>query len=140
MWIAAAFREMEHQPATTAKLWGYKTWGFWRPWLQPMAYSNRDVALSKLVEGALYAFALVGLVVLIRRRESRPFLGLLLAVVAGSTLVSTIFISNLRYRVPTVDPYLYVLGAVGLAAAVRWSRVFESPRREGAAERRVDSP
>jgi hypothetical protein len=122
LWISAAVREMVDNPGTTAKLWAFKTWGFWRPWLEPVAYPHLQVILSGVVEVTLYVFALGGLVALLRQRRARPFLGLVLAVAAGSTLVSTVSNSNLRYRIPTLDPYLYVLGAVGLAIAVRWLR------------------
>ena len=121
-WLAAALREMERHPLTTAKLWAYKTWEFWRPWLQPMAYSHREVLGSQLVEVPLYVFAMVGLVALFRRKAARPFLALVAAVALASSLVSTVSNSTVRYRIPTVDPYLYVLGAIGLAATVLWLR------------------
>jgi 4-amino-4-deoxy-L-arabinose transferase-like glycosyltransferase len=121
-WLNAALREMEHHPLTTAKLWAYKTWEFWRPWLQPLAYSHLEVMGSQLVEVPLYAFALVGLVALVRRPSGRPFLALIGAVALASTLVSTVSNSTVRYRIPTVDPYLYVLGAIGLATTALWLR------------------
>jgi hypothetical protein len=132
LWLAAGLKEMVHNPGTTAKLWAYKTWGFWRPWLQPLAYSHRQVVLSGVVEVPLYAFALVGLVGLLRQRQARPFLWLVLAVAVGSTLVSAVSISNVRYRVATVDPYLYVLGTVGLVMTTRLLRIRRGPARPSA--------
>ena len=88
----------------------------------------RDTARS-VVEPAfmivLYAFAIVGLVVL-----PRSFVGLVLVLLAFQTSVAMLFAGATRYRVPW-DFLVAILAAAGIGAA--WSRLAERRRYAAAA-------
>jgi hypothetical protein len=65
---------------------------------------------------ALYAFALIGLVVL-----PRSFVALALVLLGYQTLVAMLFAGATRYRVPW-DFLIAILAAAGAAAVLRWVR------------------
>lgn len=120
LWRDDAVSRMVDRPALTARLWAWKTWGLWQPWLRADHYPTTWVIASGLGVLGLYGAATVGGLALWRRSErGRAFVVLTIALAAASTAVHVATHVLLRFRLPYVDPYLTVLAAVTLVAVGR---------------------
>jgi hypothetical protein len=121
LFVDSALHMMGNNLGTTAKLWAWKMWGFWRPWLHPLAYSKKAVLASGVLGILQYVAAALGIWWALRSARSDPLLFLLAALALSATLVSAVFISNVRYRVPLLEPYLDILAVTGVFALAKWS-------------------
>ena len=117
-WRRAAFENIRSQPGLTAKLWGYKALAFWKPWLTPGPYSRIQVLASGAWLLSIYALSLLGAWLLSGLENGRRFLTLLGVLFVSATFVHALTYSMIRYRLPYVDPYLSILAAVTIVAAL----------------------
>ena len=91
---------------------------YWRPWLNPKAFSPALVAVSAAVMVPLFVFGAAAVASPLRRH---PFCALLLLVIAvGFITGGLFFMTSVRFRVPFVDVSLMVLAAAWLGRR-RWS-------------------
>jgi hypothetical protein len=122
LWYEEFRKNLREQPTATAKLAAYKTWSYWRPWLLPGAYPRTVVVGSGVLVCGLYSAATCGFWLLARDRHSRPWLLLIATLFVASTGVHTLTHVMVRFRVPYVDPYLFLAAGALLACSWRWVR------------------
>ncbi len=120
-WRQETLGNIKQHPWLTTKLWGYKLWGYWRPWLHPAAYSFKVVLVSAVIWVSLYALALYGAIASWKLERGRLLTKLLIMMFLACTFVHVATLSMLRYRLPYVDPYLCVLS--GYACWLLFCRV-----------------
>ncbi len=118
VWYRAAFRYITSRPGEWARLEARKSLHYWRPWVEPRAYSFPIVLVSGLSFGGMLLLALVGL-----RRMPRHAALFVLAVVVGSTLSSVVWSVQLRYRFAMLDPVLIAVAAEPVLAMLRRLRI-----------------
>lgn len=112
LWQNEAFRNMRGHPGTTAALFGEKAFAYWRPWLNPSAYSMKMVWFSGIAVVGLYLLAGTGAWLLCGSSTGRIVLWIITGLFLFSTLLHALVLSMIRYRLPYVDPYLCVLAGV----------------------------
>lgn len=125
LWQKEALRNMREHPGTTAALFGEKFLAYWRPWLNPSAYTQKEVWISGIAVTGLYLLAGAGAWLLRPSSNGRKVLWVFVGLFGFSTLLHVLVYSMIRYRLPYVDPYLCVLAGIavqkGLSAlAARW--------------------
>jgi len=129
LWRKAALDTMRAKPLLTLRLWADKTWAYWRPWLLPVAYPMKLVVGSGVAVSLLYLFAIAGAGLWYRSPERRPFLIVLAALFASSTIEHAMTHVMIRFRLPYVDPYLSLLAGTALLALATklpwWPRAVE---------------
>lgn len=114
LWASKAFENMSAQPAAIAKLWGYKLASFWKPFLSSSIYSPQTVLLSAAVMVPLFAFGFMGLMQTIRNSETSSVGWMFVGIALFATVVHVALVSNLRLRLPYIDPMLTVLAGVSV--------------------------
>ncbi len=112
-WYRGAFEYIRTHPSEWTLLELRKLAHYWRPWVEPRAYSMPVVVVSGLSFGALLLLALAGL-----RSMPRGAALFVLAVAAGSTLSSVVWNVYLRYRFAMLDPILIAAAGQPLVAIV----------------------
>jgi hypothetical protein len=80
-----------------------KFWGYWRPWVEPHAYSRALFAIS-LFSLPLLVLGLVGLWKL--RTGSSSLAWVVAAHAVAGTLTAVVYSTQIRYRIPSVDVLL----------------------------------
>jgi hypothetical protein len=114
------FREnLRRNKAATLRLVFYKVLAYWRPWLQPGAYPRTAVVGSGAVLVGLYGLALAGAGVVGRTAVGRRWLLLVAFLSLSSTVVHAATHVMMRFRLPYVDPYLFLLAGAAAAAFFR---------------------
>ena len=107
--IATALAERRADPAGTARLLGWKTWDWLRPYADPRFWPPAVVAVTGTYFLALYGLAAVGLS-RAERRGSRSFCLVFLAITMALHVVLE---ASWRYRTAYWDPILLLYGALG---------------------------
>lgn len=97
-WAITELRKLEH---------------YWRPWVDPRAYSPSAVVASGVSFASVLLLAVAGLRLMPRRAAL-----FVVAVAVGSTLSSVVWNVQLRYRFAMLDPVL--IAAAGEPIAVIW--------------------
>jgi hypothetical protein len=115
-WYSAGLRYIRSEPGTWAITEARKLLHYWRPWVEPRAYSMPVVIVSGVSFGALLLLAIVGL-----RRMSRRTVWFVLAIAIGSTVAAVAWNVQLRYRFALLDPVL--IAAASLPAALLLERI-----------------
>lgn len=107
---AAARRALVDEPARVAGLIPAKLSRTWSPWVH--AYESRVV---RMIFAAWYVplYVLAAIGVWARRRDGRALMLLLLLPVVCVTLLHSVFVGSVRYRVGAI-PALAILAAMGL--------------------------
>lgn len=104
---------------------------YWRPWLNPRAFSPALVAVSAAVMVPLSVFGAAAVASPLRRH---PFCKLLLLVIAvGFITGGLFFMTSVRFRVPFVDVSLMVLAAAWLGRRPWLGGREAAPDRQAAA-------
>jgi hypothetical protein len=83
-----------------------------------LARTGPSMALHAVLHAALLAFAAIGAVRLLRRRDSRAFAAALVLLVGGYTVAHAVLKPGLRYVLPAV-PVAAILMAAGVTAVRR---------------------
>jgi len=112
LWRAEALKNMRENPQTTAKLWLYKVWNFWKPYLNPTAYSAKSVFVSGIFLTALFLSSFYGAKIVWTDYNNKRAIVLLAVLFAGATAVHVFVVSMIRYRIPYVDAYFCVLSGI----------------------------
>ncbi len=111
-WRRDARRFRQEHPGEFWHLQMLKVLIYWRPWLNPKAFSPAFVAVSAAVMVPLFVFGAAAVASPLRRH---PFCKLLLLVIAvGFITGGLFFMTSVRFRVPFVDVSLMVLAAAWL--------------------------
>lgn len=110
-WYRGAFAYIRSAPAEWALLELRKLGHYWRPWVEPRAYSMPIVVISAVSFGTILALAVAGLMQM--PRHAALFV---VAIAVGSTLSSVVWNVQLRYRFAMLDPILIAAAAGPLAA------------------------
>jgi hypothetical protein len=104
-----------------------KLWSYWRPWVEPSAYSFKYVVVS-LVSLPLLLMGLAGLWSL--RARGDPAVALVVAAtVAGGSITAMVYSAEIRYRVPMVDPLLIPYAACVAMLPIERARAWLEARR-----------
>ncbi|HUE86545.1 MAG TPA: glycosyltransferase family 39 protein [Vicinamibacterales bacterium] len=111
----AGFRYIATYPGDWAVTTLRKIIRTWQPWVDPLAYSIPMVVLSGASFTALMVLALLGI-----PRTNRPSRGLMVVLALGITATSVVFLANLRYRFPILDPFLLAAAGSQLHVIVKW--------------------
>lgn len=119
-WYGAAWRYVTTYPGEWALLEARKLLHYWRPWVDPRAYSTPVVLVSGLSFGALMVLAWIGM-----SRMRREGAGLVAAVAVGATIAGVVWLVQLRYRTALLDPVL--LAAAGSALVMSVERILVRP-------------
>jgi len=112
LWQREALANMRANPALTARLWFYKTWAFWKPYLNPMAYSAAAVIFSGIFLIALFLAAFYGAKIVWTDYNNKQVMILFGVLFLSATAVHVFIVSMIRYRVPYVDVYFCVLAGI----------------------------
>jgi hypothetical protein len=115
-WKQRAWQFIREDPGRIARLAIVKFGRLWSPWLNAAEYRNPivDTGLT-LWHVPVYILALIGM---FRREIPRVLRWALLLPIIYFSLVHSLFLGSVRYRVP-VMPLVYVFAAAGLAAMLR---------------------
>lgn len=113
LWRKDAMENMQNNPSLTLKLWIYKAWFFWRPYLNPQAYSLKLAFASAIFLVPLYLLAIYALIKLWFETKYRKFVILIIIYFLSATVLHALVITTVRYRVPYVDVYLSMLAGIG---------------------------
>ncbi len=114
VWRREAFEEMRENPDITARLvWG-KIKAYWTPFLNSFSYPFPMVVLVAALVIGLYIFSPLGACILWQDETGRKVTIMLAIQFVLVTLLHSIIIANVRYRIPYVDPYLAILTAIAI--------------------------
>jgi hypothetical protein len=116
-WRRALAWDREH-PSKLPCLMAHKFTGFWRPWVNPDGYGRQMVLISMAALPVL-AFGLLGLFWAWRAGE-RTLSVLVFLNIVTATAVAVLFSTEIRYRIPLVDPLL--MPYAGYALSTLWRR------------------
>jgi hypothetical protein len=114
VWRREAVKEMTQDYGLTARLMRGKLVAFWTPFLNPLAYGYKIVALVALFVIGTYVFGLYGAYLFSRNETGKKFIILLAVSFLATTAIHVLIFGFVRYRVPNVDPYLSMLSGVAL--------------------------
>lgn len=120
LWTDEAIRNMREDPGITFELWVGKTWAFWKPYLNPTAYSWKVVAISATYFVPLYILAVIGMFILRDYEGGKEWVILSGILFLAATLLHAVVLGMTRYRVTYVDAYLAIFAAVPLTSLWRW--------------------
>jgi 4-amino-4-deoxy-L-arabinose transferase-like glycosyltransferase len=112
-WYQLAFDYIRKNKLGWLGAWLYKMAYFWRPWLNPFDYPFWTVVLSFVIFGAVYIMGVLGIVLLYKSHKNEVLFFILLFLF--TTLVHSLFLPGIRYRICLVDPYMMVLGSAALS-------------------------
>lgn len=114
VWRREAWKNINANPALTARLIFGKTWVFWTPFLNHWTYNWKIVAAVAAFVIFIYVFGIYGAFVAAQNQIGRQFLALLLITFVVTTAIHAIIFGFVRYRVPNVDPSLCLLSGAAL--------------------------
>ena len=114
LWQKESFKNAYENPYITLRLIMWKTWGFWRPYLNIQAYPYRAVIYSGILLSLLYLFSLLGFFRLWQENAVRQFMVLFIVYIVVTTLLHSVVYSMMRYRIPFIDPYMCMFAGLGL--------------------------
>lgn len=106
-WRRLAIEELRRDPAASARFAAQKAWYYWRPWLNPIEYSPRVVAVSALILIPLFVLGFIGII----RHRLRWAVLIYFAVLWLAHIPHQVV---MRYRIPFTDPLLIAFAAGAL--------------------------
>jgi hypothetical protein len=129
LWRDQAIENARAHPLGAIRLGAWKLWGYWKPNLNSDVYGQKAAIGSGLFMITLYVFGFIGALVTLRDIRTRKVFWLMLTVAVFVTLVHVLIVSNLRLRIPYIDPWLMLFTGSGIAAIVE--KVFGKKRIDG---------
>lgn len=116
LWRAKAVELMTANPMTTAKLFLWKFYLYWKPYISGEVYTPLQVAVSAMFGVALFVLGFYG-IFKYRTTENVKVFALLFGVLAVfTTAVHVVIVSGIRLRLPYIDPFLTVFAAMAVNA------------------------
>jgi 4-amino-4-deoxy-L-arabinose transferase-like glycosyltransferase len=125
LWSAKAVSVMRSDPGMTARLFGWKLYAFWKPFLSPIAYSARTTLASAMVLVPLFLAGFIGFAAAALRTETRGFAVLFAIFAVTVTGIHVIIVSQLRLRVPYIDPVVTIFAAGGVGMLLERSKMLQ---------------
>ncbi len=125
-WFAAGLRNVIHDPEAAVVFAVRRATRFWCPWVDPQEYPTGVVALSGVLNAALFCLGAIGLA---RHWKQDPFVaGWVIALFVSVWLAHVPFQVVMRFRISFTDPLLIVFSA-GASAKIlgAWRRGTASP-------------
>lgn len=116
LWQQKAIENAEAEPGVTARLIGWKLFGFWRPWLSADIYSTKGMLLSAALLIPLFVLGFAGVVIAGRRTRLKKVVILYVIMLVFLTAVHAALVSTMRLRLPYVDPFLTIFAAIAIVA------------------------
>jgi len=113
LWQKDAVEILKNNSFLIHRLWFGKAWGFWRPYLNPQAYSLKSALASAVFLVPLYLLAIYALIKMWREPKHKKFVILIIIYFFSATVLHALIIAMIRYRVPYVDAYLSMLAGIG---------------------------
>lgn len=116
LWRAKALELMIDNPGTTAKLFLWKFYLSWKPFINSDIYGKAPMFLSAIFGIPLFILGVLGILKMRKDRRTVPFIWLFAALAVFITAVQVVVIGGLRLRLPYVDPVLTIFAAVAVNA------------------------
>ena len=116
LWREKAIENAKAEPGITARLFGWKLFGLWRPWLSGDIYSTKGMLVSAFVLIPLLVLGFAGMWISRKQRRMREVLILFTLLMLFVTAVHTVLVSAMRLRLPNVDPFLTIFAAIAIVA------------------------
>jgi hypothetical protein len=114
VWRREAFKNIEANPAITARLFWGKVKSYWTPFLNVYSYPFPLVVLVAILVIAIYLLSPYGAFILWQDEAGRKLIILFVIEFIAATLIHAMIIGNVRYRVPYIDPYLAMLSGIAI--------------------------
>lgn len=119
-WRDAALENIRHHPVETAKLLGWKLFGFWKPYPSTDLFGWMAAGIA-FFEMPLLMFGFLGLFLAILRPSSRD-IGLLFAIYGVAvTAIHVLLVATVRMRVPYVEPWMAMFAAFSIVEI--WNKI-----------------
>jgi len=116
LWRAKAVDLMTANPAMTAKLFLWKFYLYWKPYISGDVYTPLMVAASAVFGAMLFVLGFYGIYRYRSEGNVRSFALLFAVLAVFTTAVHVVIVSGIRLRLPYVDPLLTVFAAIVLNA------------------------
>jgi hypothetical protein len=113
-WSAKAIETMRDQPGTTLKLFVWKFFAMWKPFLSSNAYSTSAAMGSGIVQVPLFILGLIGLYFIGREKRTRKFALFFIVLAVVVTAIHVLIISSMRLRMPYIDPLMMVFAGIAI--------------------------
>ena len=114
LWQQKAIENAKAEPAVTARLIGWKFFGYWRPWLSADIYSTKGMLLSAVLLVPLLVLGFFGMAIASRRPKMKKVVILFGILLVFVTVVHAVLVSTMRLRLPYVDPFLTIFAALAI--------------------------
>lgn len=126
LWQRDAVENLKNNSFLIHRLWFGKAWAFWRPFLNPQAYSLKPVLASAVFLIPLYLLAIYALVKLWLKAKHKKFVILIIIYFLSATILHALIIAMIRHRVPYIDAYLSMFAGIGFIFLLpgKFSRFF----------------
>jgi len=118
LWREAAIEKIRSDPPRSLRLFAWKLWGFLKPNLNREVYGEKAAIASTVYMVLVWVLALIGFVQVGRDPRTHKALWFLAVVVLFVTAAHMVIVSNLRLRIPYIDPWLMVFAGSGIAALI----------------------
>jgi hypothetical protein len=121
LWRAKAFELMAADPTTAAKLFLWKFYLYWKPFISGEVFSPLQVAVSALYGIPLFVMGIFGVFMYRNDVNARPFAMLFLTLAIFTTAVHVFIVSGVRLRLPYIDPFLTIFAAMVINSILVWA-------------------
>ncbi|MFN0278641.1 MAG: ArnT family glycosyltransferase [Pyrinomonadaceae bacterium] len=126
LWQNAAIENMTANPGLTARLFAWKFYNYWKPYVSSDIYSMKAVALSAVTSVPLYFFGFLGILKTAKDKRVGKIAWLFGLMAVFVTLIHVVVVSSMRLRLPYVDPFLTAFAGIGLGSLLlRYVEKFE---------------
>ena len=116
LWLSKAIENAKSDPGVTVKLFAWKFYNLWKPYLSSIVYSTKAVIVSAIFMGSLFVFGLFGILKLRKDERTKNIAILFFAMAFVVTVIHVIILSSLRLRLPYIDTFLTVFAGIGLGS------------------------
>ncbi len=116
LWRAKAIENMKANPGITLKLFGWKLFNYWKPYVNPNIHSKTASVLSAVFLVPFFLLGAFGIFRVWKDARTRGIAYLFGAIAVSATLIHVLLVSSIRLRLPYVDPFLAIFAAIGLGS------------------------
>lgn len=113
-WSAKAIETMRDQPGTTLRLFFWKFFAMWKPFLSSNSYSTWAAIVSGLVQVPLFILGVIGLYFVGRDKDTRKFALLFIVLAVAVTAIHVLIVSSMRLRMPYIDPLILIFAGIAI--------------------------
>jgi 4-amino-4-deoxy-L-arabinose transferase-like glycosyltransferase len=117
-WSAKAIETMQDRPGTTLRLFFWKFFAMWKPFVSTNSYSMTAAIGSGVVQVPLMILGLVGFYFIGREKRTRKFALFFIVLAAAVTAIHVLIVSSMRLRMPYIDPLILVFAGIVIGKIV----------------------